>query len=354
MNHRTALLSLAKYAVREGLSLQPVSVGGEVNPVGQSSFDQFFLYPSPCVVRVPQLTVTADTFIALAPSGEIIQDVSLVDWSRQAATSPKFALNIAKRPVRTFSSRTALLGGQRNYYHWLMNWLSRIFILEQAGVMGEIDTFIVNSNLARYQTELLALIPSLAGKEFVSIGADEVAELRDSVIAPIFTNPIHSPIYIKWLRDLILGESSPVDADRIYISRRDAPKNRRQIQNESEFSSLLKDNGFQEVVLSDYSVRQQAAIFAQASFIIAPHGAGLVNSIFISPGAQICEIQATKHYTKVFWSLGLLSKARRYDLLRCESVDAGPAYLQDLVVDLQAVRSLLLKWEQAPQSRDEA
>lgn len=338
-------ISLSDYSSAIGVPKTEVFVGNFINPINNNAFDKYFLYPNPIVTRLPKLRIFGGSFVAMTPDGQVIEDMSLLDWSKRVVTSSLPASTLTSTRIRRIDRRTMILGGQRNYYHWLLNWLSRVFIIEKAGMIDEFDSVLVNDNLATYQREILELVPALSRKKIVSISNRECVEFDQTLCAPIFSNPIHSPLHIDWLRAIIGSVTSPVKAQRIYISRRDAPQARRQIVNEAALATLLRKEGYVEVVLSDYSVRQQAAIFAQAREIIAPHGAGLANCIFLQPDARICEIQAESHYTRVFWSLGVLAKTHRYDLIRCKSVAKGPAYLQDLFVDLQEVHKILDNWK---------
>ncbi len=309
------------------------------------AFSDYFTHPDPVIVRMPSIQILGGTFIGLAPNNFIIEDISLTSWSRRAASSPQFNTACSELTPRRLEGRPLILGGQKNYYHWMMNWSSRVSILERDGCIDSFDSVIVNADLMQYQKEFINIIPSLANKRIIPLAGGEIVELRDAECTQIFSNPIHSPSHIEWLRDKIGHTKSPVDSDRIFISRRDAPQKRRQIVNEMELARFLEREGFLEVVLSDFSVQEQAAIFRQAREVIAPHGAGLVNCIFLEPGARICEIQANSHYTKVFWSLGILAKASRYEMVLCESVGTGPAYLQDIIVDIDGIRNILAKWD---------
>jgi capsular polysaccharide biosynthesis protein len=337
-------ITLADYAALKGLPSRLVRLPEMEISRSATAFGDYFQHPDPVVVRMPAIQILGGTFIGLAPDDFIIEDISLTSWSRRAASSPEFSASSAELNPKRLEGQPLILGGQRNYYHWLMNWLSRIYILERDGSLDLFDSLIVNSDLASYQQEFFSLIPPLANKKLIPLSGGESVELSDVVCTQIFPNPIHSPPYIEWLRNKVGQTASPIDSDRIFVSRRDAPQGRRQIVNEVEFARFLEGEGFAEVVLSGYSVQEQAAIFRQAREVIAPHGAGLVNCIFLEPGAKVCEIQASGHYTKVFWSLGILARTMRYELIPCRSVEHGPAYLQDLLVDIDDLRRVLAVW----------
>tara|TARA_X000000950_G_scaffold281533_1_gene378348 strand:- start:9556 stop:10644 length:1089 start_codon:yes stop_codon:yes gene_type:complete len=54
---------------------------------------------------------------------------------------------------------------------------------------------------------------------------------------------------------------------------------------------LLKLKGWETVALEKMSIKQQMQTFAEASHILAAHGAGLVNLLWCQPGTKVIEIQ---------------------------------------------------------------
>lgn len=65
----------------------------------------------------------------------------------------------------------------------------------------------------------------------------------------------------------------------IYISRQDAAV--RKITNDEEISLLLKNKyGIETVIPGKLSLKDQAELFHNSTFIISPHGAGLTNLIW--------------------------------------------------------------------------
>lgn len=66
---------------------------------------------------------------------------------------------------------------------------------------------------------------------------------------------------------------------RFYISRRLSKKGRR-IRNEIQLAEALKSFGFESVVMEHLSIQDQINMFANATSIVAPHGAALANLVF--------------------------------------------------------------------------
>ena len=75
---------------------------------------------------------------------------------------------------------------------------------------------------------------------------------------------------------------------RVYVTRRDSAN--RVLVNEEDVIATVERAGFEIVNLSGLDLVAQARVFASASHIIAPHGAGLSNLVFCSRSVAVCEL----------------------------------------------------------------
>ena len=66
----------------------------------------------------------------------------------------------------------------------------------------------------------------------------------------------------------------------------------RKIMNSDELVLALK--GWETVALEKMTIREQMKTFAEATHIVAAHGAGLVNLLWCKPGTKVIEIQDPK------------------------------------------------------------
>jgi capsular polysaccharide biosynthesis protein len=89
---------------------------------------------------------------------------------------------------------------------------------------------------------------------------------------------------------------------RLYVSRAKATS--RRLVNEKEILALLRPLGFDVIHAEDLPLARQAEYFAQAEVIVAPHGAGLTNIYFSSPGTKVVEIFfESPEFRTCYWSL---------------------------------------------------
>jgi hypothetical protein len=75
---------------------------------------------------------------------------------------------------------------------------------------------------------------------------------------------------------------------RLYVSRSDAPT--RRLTNESDVLATISGMKFGPVLSSKLSLSDQIALFRKSYLVVAGHGAGLANIIFMKPGSIVVEI----------------------------------------------------------------
>ena len=102
------------------------------------------------------------------------------------------------------------------------------------------------------------------------------------------TNP-HLPVWLRHFKGLH-GLKSIKPSRKIVVLRPGAKT--RKITNSDELILALK--GWETVSLENLSIKKQMQTFAEATHIVAAHGAGLVNLLWCKPGTKVIEIQDPK------------------------------------------------------------
>jgi capsular polysaccharide biosynthesis protein len=114
------------------------------------------------------------------------------------------------------------------------------------------------------------------------------------------------------------------------------------LANEPAVIARLAAAGFEIVQLSPLSVAEQIRIFAEASHIISPHGAGLTNIGFCQPGAALCELHMDRY---VHWTFRRLAALRgvRYGCLvgQTATEQAGWVHGNSWTIELAALEAVL-------------
>ena len=80
-----------------------------------------------------------------------------------------------------------------------------------------------------------------------------------------------------------------------YVSRDDAKI--RFVSNELELNPVLKEFGFETLLMGKFSLADQINIFRSADFILGPHGAAFTNLAFSKPGTKFIEFFSNGHYS---------------------------------------------------------
>lgn len=177
---------------------------------------------------------------------------------------------------------------QRFYFHWLFDVLPRFGMLAQSGETPDLVYLQQNS---RFQQESLELL-GISGNQIIN--TDDVAVLTSRKLVV----PCHQIMkgreipswVIEFLRANFLpkaGQTSISENRRIYISRRSAD---RRVKNEKQIIANLSRYGFSSFDLEKLSLRDQIRLFRDVQVIVSPHGSGLANIVFSSPGTTVIEL----------------------------------------------------------------
>jgi capsular polysaccharide biosynthesis protein len=232
--------------------------------------------------------------------------------------------------------------GNKNYYHWMTAILPRIHLVHQAGLLGEVDFYLIPDDSFPFQIETLDLlgIPREA-----RISSKETPHLRaDAVIATTHPRPKpdNGPGWIvEWIRAAFQKHSSDREYSRfVYVGRGDA--GRRRLLNEEEcFSEVLQPLGFEAYELSEMSLPSQIRLFAGADVIVGIHGAALTNLTFCKRATSVIELFASPWRLRMFENLCNLRGLRYCAIVSQNYTTDVPAVDADFTVSLDDLTATL-------------
>ncbi len=277
--------------------------------------------------------------IVLAPDGRsLARDVSL-DFGKTPEehwllTHGKIR---APQPVSGTSAVIASTLGM-GYGHWLLDELPRLLTLPRSGV----DNLIAHANSPINRTALTewgwtgTLLPPDRGAHYQC----------EQLVIPSLVGTIHQPV--RCALDLISAFTASFHADtspfgeRIYVTRERA--RRRTVVNESALWAELERTGFVKVRLEDLGWPEQINAFRYAKAVVAPHGAGLANLVFCSPGTRVVELFNRAYVEGCFWRLAALQGLDYRPIVSTGPEPLGRALTAnrlDITADLGAVRAAL-------------
>ncbi|HKX94974.1 MAG TPA: glycosyltransferase family 61 protein, partial [Methylibium sp.] len=201
--------------------------------------------------------------------------------------SPDRAVLRLPRELPVHPGPALLLGGIAQYYHQTVEHLGTLAIAEALGLPPDMP-LVVNHDVAPFQLE-----------QFEMLGIPEDRLIRVAPDAPlrferlwVASRPTHGghwidPLVPAWFRRR-LGLPDRPGRRKLYLSR--AGTDRRRVANEPALIDRLAARGFEVVRPETLSVREQVALFAEASHIVAPTGAALTNMIYAPTGSQVVAI----------------------------------------------------------------
>lgn len=265
--------------------------------------------------------------------------------------------------VHHLKGKTVLLSSLSGhvYYHWMIDLLPRLGILQSEGVdLESVDWFVVNSIQSSFQRETLMHLGLPMDKVIESDCYPHIQ--ANQLIVPSFPGHLDwvPKRTINFLRSHFLNKnptfSEKPESDqapkhqpalkRIYISRKHAQY--RNVLNESEIEAILIPLGFRTVHLEKMTVLEQAQMFAQAEIIISPHGSGLTNLVFCQPNTTVIELFAPRYLRTDYWMVSQLLKLNHYYILGHYNTCAPlrdlmfqSALTEDIYIELASIRSAI-------------
>jgi capsular polysaccharide biosynthesis protein len=228
-----------------------------------------------------------------------------------------------------------------NYAHGLLQGVPRIDLLRR-GFALDADRYLLDEKSARPIFEALDILGIPADK-LQLIPREHSPAYRCATLRAATSPPFTDAWPAAFLHELFLPDPpTTAPSRRIYI-RREGP--RRAVLNEEEVIEVLGSAGFEILSMEGPTVREQAAVFADAEAIVSAHGASLANLVFARRGATVIELMgrnaASAVYAEMSWLHGL-----DYDMVM--GVEPAPPdrwwtwqMLADTIVDVPALRRCL-------------
>jgi hypothetical protein len=226
-----------------------------------------------------------------------------------------------------------------NYYHWLLDLLPRVLLLKHATQnFSNYDTLLLNGSRANYERETLTVL-GVPPEKIRFVDSSDRFQIASAVFPSLDINVV-TPWKIRGLRQLASPVQSNQHRRRLYLSRARAAV--RRIANEKEILEALRQHDFEIFEAETLSFRGQADLFANASVIVAPHGAALTNIVLCQPGTHVVEISTRAGYRDWYWQLATVA-GLSYEVLEAQPTgsSSGPNENADMVVSRKGLARLL-------------
>lgn len=308
---RTAVDTMEQAAARGGRisTVRPAEVVRRTPPADSPTPHPTFAanlaeaIPRVAIAELPNGRVLGPEGAVITGDGAIVQELSFYFGTTRPREHPLF-WHPFPGPPRHVPGRLGVLAsrGDRNYYHFLIDVMPRLAIAEQGGEIAPPDRWYVPAKPG-FQRELLGLA-GLTEDQWIDSTANPHVQADVLVVPGLPSNIVRNPPWVVgFLRRRLMPQPiARVPGRGVYITRGDAPNNRR-VVNEASVVAALRDLGFSTADPATMTVREQIECFASASVIVAPHGAALANLVFTSPGAAVVELFPAGYAKPDYWKL---------------------------------------------------
>ncbi|MHC2066025.1 glycosyltransferase family 61 protein [Bremerella sp. T1] len=264
--------------------------------------------PADVMVCLRDACVGCRGVAAISSDGILLSDLSAVVFQEMSNVPLNRTFEYAGYlpPLRRLQGTLGVLSyayANQNYFHFLLECLPKIRLLEESGVV--VDRYYVPYKQI-YQQELLELFGIDRGK--VIAESDLCFVQADEVYFPSHSD-IPRKESVRFLFETAKRQSwAKLESGvkkRVYVSR--SRMKRRNCLNDDDVMTMLSKYGFERYHLETMSVREQIQLFQQAEIIVGPHGAGLVNMVFSTPGTMVVEIGTPFRPYSFFHDLSMAS-----------------------------------------------
>jgi capsular polysaccharide biosynthesis protein len=192
-----------------------------------------------------------------------------------------------------------------NYGHFLLDCLGRLALFQKSGLSFENVDYVYLPRPASETAAKLVCRLGIPMHKCVWAGQGDVQ--ADLVIGTSFPGLRRN--YAPWLTNFFRAQvaTSPLRHHRrVYVPR----KGQRKVTNEEELMPVLKKFGFQIYDFDD--VEDEAAFFSECSIVVGPHGAGLTNLVFCSPGTKVLELIPSDHVHPYYYTIATSAGAEYF------------------------------------------
>jgi capsular polysaccharide biosynthesis protein len=221
------------------------------------------------------------------------------------------------------------------YFHWFADALPR-YIYASRYIKNHVVVLPLNYQQSPFVVDSLKLL----NVKVVYYNPQKLLFLKElllpSIVAPTgnYNVKIMHQLRARFTKDVATNANEKL----IYISRERAT--RRKVVNENQLVDFLKSKKFEIHYFEDYTLQAQIKLMQETKCIIALHGAGLTNMLFMKENSFVVEFRnENDNHNNCYFSLAS-DLNLNYSYINC-SGKGGSTQDADVKVDLLKVSALL-------------
>jgi hypothetical protein len=307
--------------------------------------------PRVAVAELPDGRVLGPYRAVITAGGTLVGELSPYFGTSKPSQNPVFG-DFRTPPPTTVRGRVGVLTarGDVAYYHYLTDVLPRLQILEERDARSE--RLYLPASLP-HQRQLIELL-GIPAEQVVDANEIHHIQAETLVVPGLPDADLKTPPWIvDFLRDRLLPpDARAIPGRRLYVTRGNQ-RGSRIVTNEAEVVGALETLSFTVIDPGRMPVREQIRAFAEAEWIVSPHGGALTNMAFASPGASVVELFAPDYVQGCYWKLSdcVPGVEYRYLVGRGRAPRGGRMLGVDSDMTIE-VESLLKLLEGLPSARD--
>ena len=293
---------------------QPLVASRLVDPAGYSPAPSpaFLFGPSDAEltrqiygqVETPEIAVASIEDAAVAPTGIGMRgDVAFcgaaLNHPRDHVATIIARLNAMGPPCREVAGPLVPLFGpaEEDSGHLLIDYLPRLWLLEQAGYALDTLHFLLPDPLAPFLQDVVRNLGIPPGRLIRYAHWDEAIR-TDLLLLPSILrrherlSPHFGAATRFWtarMRDA-LGLPAPEPREKLYVP---GPDRGALLRNRFRIEAIAERRGYRIAVIDQMGIAERAALFGSASRIVGPYSTALHHSVFAAEGVTVCALRGT-------------------------------------------------------------
>lgn len=184
-------------------------------------------------------------------------------------------------------------GGGTNYYHWMLDCLTRLLVREH---LPEPTKILIPTNSHKFVHETICMLG--IENECMEAPSDHLIVESFYFCSPTAMTGAWNPRGYTWIRDKFRPFFNTIDPDkRIFLTRRGSsrvPKNINTIE------KIFLNEGFEIIECGSLAVKDQIALASKSSAIAGLHGAAMTNILWAAPHTPVLELFQANYLNSCF------------------------------------------------------
>lgn len=290
------------------------------------------------VVEVMDVTLEPERLLGVRAGRQLVEQTVTYKFDRQYP----YILPYLLRPAKITQLEQAIWydgSATRNYFHHLVDALISLEQLERSQLPADIPLLITKQMYDTvYFQYLYQRSPQVQKLNWYVVGDQEWVHVGK--LYKLQTAPYQRHAW-QTMRELYALPAK--QAWRKVFLNRDRKRYGRYLENEAEVVAMLKRHGFEEVFAENLNIEEQATLFQETEYLVALHGAGLIQQFFMDyKQAHIIEIMPQNYLQPLYYWQAYTLGIRYFDVIVGGSMHDGKEYPVD-VVRLEAAVERMLK-----------